>query len=63
LEEDIKNEFKDSFDDTLKSKIRRFELNSKPDGTRKQKKLILDLYKDGNSNNDKSSFNGKNKFN
>ena len=63
IDEKIIVDYKDSFDDSLKSKIRRFEFNSKPDGTKEQKNRIKNLYRDGNSNNDKATYNGKNKLN
>lgn len=49
--------------DKPKGKIRKFEFSGQVDGTQTQIDYFKDLYKDGNSNTNKRTFNGKNKFN
>jgi hypothetical protein len=44
-------------------KIRKFEFSDYVEATPTQTERFQNLYKNGNSNEDKATFNGKNKFN
>ena len=43
--------------------VRKFTFNSYVEGTSDQQTRLQNIYKNGNSNTDKATFNGKTKFN
>jgi hypothetical protein len=61
ITEDYKKDYQ-KWEPYLKGKIRKFEYSNLTPKTTTQEERLVNIYKDGNSNTDNKTFNGKNQF-